>query len=301
MICGIGNTDDSHQNFAGRRALAPRHILVMMPPFLLAAIIAAGTVNRPVQNMYSAPTEDSDVVSQAVYGSNVKIEKEARNWVEVRTADDYKGWMPAGALVRNGKPYAATGRVAMVSSLFSHLYREASVTRHAPVVTVPFETKVEIMAETNARWLQVRLADDRPAYIQKGDLTFDLTNISIDQMLDLSKKFIGLPYTWGGTSSFGFDCSGFTQMLCRRRGLVMPRDAGPQAGWSGAAAIEKKDLQKGDLLFFGPSAAKITHTGMYLGNGEFIHATTNEQPKVQISKLADPYWTRLLVATRRPK
>ena len=152
-----------------------------------------------------------------------------------------------------------------------------------------------------ARWMRVRLVDDRSAYIQKGDLSFDLANISIDQMIELSKRFMGLPYTWGGTSSFGYDCSGFTQMLCRRRGIAMPRDAGPQANWSGVTAIDKKDLQKGDLLFFGPTAAKITHTGMYIGNGEFIHATANDEPKIQISKLTEPHWTRLLVATRRPK
>ena len=144
-----------------------------MPPLLLAAIIAAGTVNRPVQNMYSAPTEDSDVVSQAIYGANVKIEKESKDWLEVRTADDYKGWMPATALVRNGKPYATTGRIAMVTNLYSHLYREASVTKHAPVITVPFETKVEIMGEAEGHWLRVRLVDDRSAFIQKGDLSFD--------------------------------------------------------------------------------------------------------------------------------
>ncbi len=273
----------------------------IMPPLLLAAIFAIGSVNRPVQNMYSAPTEDSDVVSQAIYGWNVKIEKESKDWVEVRTADDYKGWMPAAALVRNGKPYAATGQIAMVSTLYSHLYREASVTKHAPVITVPFETKVEILQETDARWLRVRLVDDRSAWIQKGDLSFDLNNISTGQMIELSKKFLGLPYTWGGTSSFGYDCSGFTQMLCRRRGIIMPRDAGPQALWDGVTAIDKKDLQKGDLLFFGASLAKITHTGMYIGNGEFIHATTSQHPVIQISKLADDHWTKLLVATRRPK
>ena len=273
----------------------------LMPPLLLAAIIAVGTINRPVQNMYSKPDEDSDVVSQAIYGANVKIEKESKDWVEVRTADDYKGWIPANTLVRNGKPYAISGRIAMVSSLFSNLYREKSVTLHAPVVTVPFETKVEIVEETEPRWLRVRLVDDRPAWIQKGDLSFDMSHISIDQTIELSKKFIGLPYTWGGTSSFGYDCSGFMQMLCRRRGILMPRDAGPQANWNGVAAVEKKDLQKGDLLYFGPNAGKITHPGLYIGNGEFIHATANQQPVIQISKLADPHWTKLLVASRRPK
>jgi cell wall-associated NlpC family hydrolase len=81
----------------------------------------------------------------------------------------------------------------------------------------------------------------------------------------------------------------------------MPRDANVQANWSGVAPVERKDLQPGDLLFFGGSKADIEHTGMYIGNGEFIHDTTNTHPQVQISKLDDIPWTKLLVAARRVK
>jgi cell wall-associated NlpC family hydrolase len=91
------------------------------------------------------------------------------------------------------------------------------------------------------------------------------------------------------------------QMLCRRRGVIIPRDAAPQAAWDGAAPVTKDELRPGDLLYFGSSAGKITHTGMYIGEGQFIHATTHEHPVVQISRVDDPHWTRLLVAARRVK
>lgn len=81
----------------------------------------------------------------------------------------------------------------------------------------------------------------------------------------------------------------------------MPRDAGLQANWTGVIAVDRKDLQPGDLLFFGASPSKITHTGMYLGNGEFIHDTTHDHPGVQISRLDDRPWTKVLVAARRVK
>ena len=109
----------------------------------------------------------------------------------------------------------------------------------------------------------------------------------------MARRFLGMTYTWGGSSSFGYDCSGFTQMLVRSRGIHMPRDADQQAAWNGVVAIERKDLQPGDLLFFGDSDKKITHTGMYIGNGEFIHDTTNTHPMVQISRLDDEPWTQL--------
>jgi cell wall-associated NlpC family hydrolase len=90
-------------------------------------------------------------------------------------------------------------------------------------------------------------------------------------------------------------------MLCRRRGILRPRDAGPQSRWDGLAAVKREELLPGDLLFFGPNPEKVTHTGYYLGAGQFIHATAHQSPRVQISRLDEPHWTRLLVACRRPK
>jgi cell wall-associated NlpC family hydrolase len=252
--------------------------------------------------MYSRASEDADVVSQAIYGANVAVVERQSGWARVRTADEYTGWMPLPSL-KAGAPYAARGRVAEVSSLFAHVYREADVTRHQPLVTVPFETRLEVAAEPpgNERWLEVRLPDDRSGWVQRGDVAFDPKPLRIDETIALAKRFLGLPYTWGGTSSFGYDCSGFMQMLCRRRGILMPRDAGPQAHWNGVVAVEHTALKPGDLLYFGRSAEKITHTGMYIGDGRFIHATTHEHPVVQISNLADAHWTGLLVACRRPR
>ena len=64
-------------------------------------------------------------------------------------------------------------------------------------------------------------------------------------------------------------------MVVRARGFNMPRDADKQAAWTGVVAVERKDLQPGDLLFFGASARKIDHTGMYIGDGQFIQDTTS--------------------------
>ena len=76
-------------------------------------------------------------------------------------------------------------------------------------------------------------------------------------------------------------------MLVGQRGIVMPRDADMQAAWAGVDAGERRKLQPGDLLFFGESPQKITHTGMFIGHGKFIHDSTHERPGVQIGRLAD--------------
>lgn len=273
----------------------------------------------PVTNMYSGPSDQSDVVSQAIYGSNVILLTARGEWSRIQTADHYKGWVPSRhlRLIQSGTGYATAGVIVQVESLFANLYREPDVTRHKPVLTIPFESRLEVIPdakndekkdekgkggkEANEGWLQVRLPDKRSAWIQSSDVVSDPKPLSIPESIELAKRFLGLPYLWGGSSSFGFDCSGFTQMLVRARGFNMPRDADKQAAWTGVVAVDRRDLQPGDLLFFGPSPRQINHTGMYIGDGQFIQDATNGHPVVQISRLDDQPWTDLLVASRRVK
>jgi len=252
--------------------------------------------------MYSHPSADASVVSQAIYGANVGVVGEKEGWLRIRTADDYIGWTPKPA-VRIGQPYAATGPIAEVQSMFAHVYRETSTTKHAPLITLPFESRLEVLGEPveNGRWLEVRLADGRTAWVQTGDIATEPKRMTIPETLEFAKRLLGLPYTWGGTSSYGYDCSGLSQMLARRRGYTLPRDAQPQSEWSGSAPVEPKDLQPGDLLYFGASPKKVTHTGIYLGDGKFINATTHVTPVVRIDDLKEEYWSKLLVVARRIK
>jgi SH3-like domain-containing protein len=293
-----------------------RLIAVILTVLLTGAAQAADTpkyvVIAPVTNMYSGPSPDTDVVSQALLGSNIGVVEEQPNWVKIRTLeDDYVGWVPRTVLLPlNGKsPYALSGTIVEVHNLRAHVYREPDVTQHEPLLTLPFETRLEVasMKGDGERWIQVRLPDARLGWIQHGDVatlsapvSLPAARLSIDEMVVFSKRFLGLPYTWGGRSSFGYDCSGFAQMLVRRRGYLMPRDADIQAAWTGLVPVEKvADLRAGDLLYFG-SKGNITHTGVFIGNGEFIHATTHDQPVIQISPLNE-YWIKLLVAQRRVK
>lgn len=261
----------------------------------------------PVANMYSSATENTDVVSQAILGSNVVVlEVKKKKWANIRTPDQYVGWIPISELRKwtGAHPYGSQAHVVQLESLFANLYRERDVTQHPPLLTVPFETRLELVTEgtgNEGRWLQVILPDGRSASIQRSDVNPDPKPLIIEQSIDLAKRFLGLPYLWGGRSTYGYDCSGFTQMLLRSRGVNMPRDADLQAAGEGAEAVERKNLRAGDLLFFGSSPDKVTHTGIYIGDGEFIHDTTHGHPVVQISRWEEEPWTHLLVACRRAK
>ena len=261
-------------------------------------------VSKPVINMYSSASADSEVVSQAIYGSGILSLEKKKEWIHIHTSDDYTGWVAEADIMPRQSVYAPDGKAARVVELSANLYREPSVTKHAPVLNLPWEARLEVIpgkVDESGRWLQVKLVNGQTAYVEQGNVSADFAPLTIEKTIQLARRFLGVTYTWGGVSSYGFDCSGFTQMLIRQRGLIMPRDAGEQASWSGVVPVERKDLQPGDLLFFGASLTKITHTGMYIGNGEFIHDTTNTHLVVQISKLDDMPWTKLLVAARRVK
>jgi len=262
-------------------------------------------VSRPVANMYKSATADSEVTSQVLYGTGVRSLEKQGDWIRIRTADDYSGWIASGDVnATNGSSRVSGGKLVQVTALSANVYREPDVTEHAPVLRLPWESILEAAPDApkdDARWLKVRLVDGQAAWVQRGDVGETGAPLSIEAMLRVARRFLGTTYTWGGTSSFGFDCSGFTQMLVRQRGIEMPRDADLQAGWSGVITVDRKDLQPGDLLFFGSNPSRITHTGMYLGQGEFIHDTTHDHPGVQISRIDDMPWTKLLVETRRVK
>jgi gamma-D-glutamyl-L-lysine dipeptidyl-peptidase len=322
MTSRTGSCDRTIIWLPGTRFIARQKALPMRSPrnrlvHLFAIILLAGSphgqslvpdhvVNVPVGNMYSNATDDSDVVSQAILGTNVVTLESRKDWTKIRTPDGYAGWTSAAVLrpLRDSRPYAVSGSTVQVDSLFANLYRETDVTAHRPVVTIPFESRLEVVSEgsgDDARWIKVRLPDQSTAWIQNGDVVREPKLLTIAQSIALAKRFLGIPYLWGGRSSFGYDCSGFTQMLVRQRGINMPRDADLQAAWDGVIPIDRKKLQAGDLLFFGSSPANITHTGMFIGNGEFIHDTTHDHPMVQISRLDDEPWTKILVACRRVK
>lgn len=284
----------------------------LRPLACLLFSVAAFPQNRvqvvvvPVANMYSAASDKSAVVSQAIYGSDVLLLTARGEWSRIQTEDKYKGWTPSRYLriVQNGGGYATAGRTVQVDSLFANIYREPDVTKHKPLVTIPFETHLEVKDEGKGSaegWLQVRLPDKQTAWIQSSDVASEGKPLGVSESIELAKRFLGLPYLWGGRSSFGYDCSGFTQMLVRARGVNMPRDADKQAEWSGVVTVERKHLKPGDLLFFGADASHIEHTGMYIGDGQFINATTRGRPVVQIDRLDDQPWTKLLIACRRLK
>lgn len=278
--------------------------LLLALPLLAQPAPEAFMVSVPVADMHKAPSTDSEVVSQAMFSAYVAALEREGEWVKVRTAiDDYTGWVRVWSIVPAGDE--VPGHLATVTSLFANLYREPSIEKHRPVITIPFEARLAIVGETKAdgiTYFEALLPDRTKAWVQAGDVAFETKPLTVAEAIELGKRFIGLPYLWGGTTSKGYDCSGYTQMLLRQRGYAMPRDSSVQARWEGSVTVDRAELEPGDLLYFGrPAEKKVNHTGMYIGGGQFIHATRAGRPSVQIGTLEDPHWSESFVTARRVK
>lgn len=271
----------------------------------------AGVIINPVENMYSRADDQADVVSQALLGTTVKIlrsEKDTKRqvWYQIETPDTYQGWVSGQALRLYGpdeKAYASEGQVIEITSLFAYLYSTPDVTKQKPLLFAPISS-VLVLEKFEGRWGEVLLPDNRKAFIQMGDgqvkqAPFQRPRLSPEQMVELARRFLGLPYFWGGTSPLGLDCSGYVQLIYRLSGLEILRDADIQFTKSGLLEVPKGQEKTGDLVFFGRKS--ISHVGMMISEREFIHATTNQKPMVQISNLYDDYWQSIYQGARRPK
>jgi len=111
-------------------------------------------------------------------------------------------------------------------------------------------------------------------------------------------QLVGRPYRYGGASpSTGFDCSGLVQWSYARAGRRLPRSTDDQR--HAAVRVRVSELRRGDLVFFDQEGKKHGHVGIYVGNGEFVHAPSSGK-RVRRDRLDTPYWSKHLSEVRRP-
>lgn len=114
-------------------------------------------------------------------------------------------------------------------------------------------------------------------------------------LIATGQKYMGVPYVWGGETPDGFDCSGFTQYVMKQNGIQIPRTAAEQ--YAAGRAVDKANLQVGDLVFFTTYKPGASHVGFYMGGGKFLHASSAAK-QVTINSLDEQYYTDHYIGAR---
>jgi cell wall-associated NlpC family hydrolase len=246
-----------------------------------------GIVRVSVANVKSRPSHMADMVTQTVMGWTLKVLGSTPGWYYVHTdPDGYLGWveeLQVALVDEAGLRAWDTAARAVVTTPYAVVHAQASVA--SPQVTDAVTGAVFRATGREGEWTAVSLADGRQGFVPSVQVEpFDAWKAgrrpTPDNVERAAQLFMGVPYLWGGTSSKGFDCSGYTKTVLRMNGIDLPRDADQQGDAGTAVPIDDQlsAVRKGDLLFFGSKATadrpeRITHVAIYVGNGEFLHAS----------------------------
>lgn len=238
-----------------------------------------GIAKLSVANMRTVPAHAGEMASQVLMGTPVKLLAEKEDWLQVQTPDMYIGWINRGAIVLKTEAEMTTWK-QVKRYIFNKMngFALASPNKNAqPVSDLVLCDLFEFVSEAKG-YLQVRLPDGRTAFVKKNDcISFqEWSNRPVDvpSLLSVARQMMGVPYFWGGTSSKATDCSGLTKTSYYSQGVVLARDASQQARYgSHPDFTDYRNLQPGDLIFFGNSPQRVTHVALCLENGTFIHAS----------------------------
>lgn len=238
-----------------------------------------GLSTLSASNMRSLPDHASELVSQALMGTPLKVLDYNNGWYRVQTPDYYIGWMEGNGLA-NFTPTEMERWKKSDRYIYNRITGNAftSAKRKSMVVTdLVLGDLLEVEATTR-KFLKIRIPDGRIGFVKKKDCLSwnEWTNRKPDAQLIISvaKQLLGVPYMWGGTSCKTVDCSGLTKTSYYSQGIILARDASQQARYGEHPDFNNiQNLEPGDLLFFGRSVQRITHVGIYMGNGKYIHSS----------------------------
>lgn len=259
-----------------------------------------------VAPMRSEPRQVAEQVSQAIMGDYAYVLEESGDYALIRTLDRYEGWIlrehvrpcPTGISARNHFDPGIVESALQVCVPFANVFGCAGRPISAEHLTIlVYGTFVKGAGRSAKGATLIHLANGERGFVRSAELENPTKGreFSGDALCAQARQFLGTPYLWGGTTPFGFDCSGFVQRIYAMFGVMLPRDAYLQAVSPLGARVEESDpLRPGDLVFFCDDLDKrdrgITHVGLALGEGEFIHSSGKQG--VAVTPLDEPRYAR---------
>lgn len=295
--------------------------LLLVSTCVVPALAVTGTVNTGSSTLRvrSEANTSSTVLDKLSNGTKVDVISTTNGWYKI-SYEDLTGYVssdylilddaqdavsavsassPADAVAAQSTPQPMAETTYGKVTASSLNVRSEPNTDSAKVGSLKSGKIVQILGQTQSGWYQIENGYISAEYVVLVDAAEAQKSSKGQEIADYALQFVGYPYVYGGSSPSGFDCSGFTSYVYRQFGYSLNRSAASQL--NNGTPVSMSELQPGDLVLFkksGTGSKAASHVGIYIGNNQFVHASTSTVGVI-VSSLSEAYYTTGFVGGRR--
>lgn len=263
-------------------------------------------VKLSIATLRTEPKHSAEMATQGIMGAPVKVLEKCDDWYRVQMADDYIAYVPESSLAFKTDAQMKAWRKAkryIVTTYDSRLVTQAG--GDETVSDLVMGNILEYKAAQGG-WLKLVTPDGRVGWVAAADVAelsqWSQQGFSAAQIEKTARRMMGSGYLWGGTTTKVTDCSGLTKVAYLSNGIILQRDASQQAltGKIMKKGTDWRQYETGDLLFFGnEKTGRVTHVGLYLRDGKYIHCSGQVKINSLIPTASDyPYLYSPITASR---
>ena len=284
-------------------------------PLMNASHVDAATDMRTVTasslNFRTGPSTSYSIINVLMNGQKVEYISTSGSWLKVKY-NGVTGYVHGDYVTKGTTDNSTTGTTKYVSASVGLNVRSGAGTSYSKLGKLEYKEKVTVLSTSNG-WSKINY-NGKTGYVDSSYLQSTVpgsngnnannnnntVSTKANEVIAYAKTLLGKPYVWGAQGPNSFDCSGFTYYVFKNKaGIVLPRTSSAQSKYG--TYVSKSNLKAGDLVFFldYETMDGIGHCGIYIGNGEFIHASSGSGYCVKISNLlTGSYNTRYATARR---
>ena len=266
-------------------------------------------------NLRKGPSTSYAVIKTLSKGTEVTVVSSSNGWSKVNVGG-VSGYVSSDYLSSTKPSTGSSSSNESTSNSTSTMYttdrlnlRKGAGTSYSVITTLDKGVAVTVHSSSNG-WSKVSV-NGMTGYVSSSYLsstkpsnssssTDSSTSSKVDKVLNFASQQLGKPYVWGAQGPNSFDCSGLTYYVYKNAaGITLPRTSVEQSKYG--TTVSKSNLKAGDLIFFdtsGPNDGGVSHVGIYVGNGQMIHASSSQKKIVKVS-VETSYWNNAFVRAKR--
>ena len=263
-------------------------------------------IKLSIATLRTEPKHSAEMATQGIMGSPVKVLQKDGEWYRVQMADDYIAYVPESSLAYKTEAQMKAWRKAKRYIVTSYDSRLVTEPNGDETVSDLVMGNILEFKTAQGNWYKLATPDGRVGWVDAADVAelsqWSQQGFSAAQIEKTARRMMGSSYLWGGTTTKVTDCSGLTKVSYLSNGIILQRDASQQAltGKIMKKGTDWRQYETGDLLFFGnEKTGRVTHVGIYLRDGKYIHCSGQVKINSLIPTASDyPYLYSPLSASR---